>query len=74
MHTFGKLRKLEIIADEEDLVMIDYGVHQELDVLAKTIILKLFLDLILSAVVQNIGHLLATDISFGNVQRFIITL
>jgi low temperature requirement protein LtrA len=35
---------------------------------------ELFWDLILSAVIQNIGHLLAADISFESVQRFIVTL
>ncbi|RIA96032.1 bacterial low temperature requirement A protein [Glomus cerebriforme] len=86
VHTFGVLRKLEIIADEDD--EFDYNrlwriprvrqywhldtLHREAGERASSYT-ELFWDLIFVAVVQNLGHILVEDVSFETVQRFIIT-
>jgi hypothetical protein len=88
VHTFGRVRKLEIIADDDD-GEVDYNrlwriprvrqywhidtLHREAGERASSYA-ELFWDLIFVAVVQNLGHILVEDISYGTVQRFIITL
>ncbi|GBB99866.1 hypothetical protein RclHR1_03660013 [Rhizophagus clarus] len=87
VHTFGHIRKLEIIADDED-DETDYNrllrvprvrqywhidtLHREAEERTSSYV-ELFWDLIFVAVVQNLGHILVEDISFGTVLRFIIT-
>ncbi|CAJ0899842.1 6072_t:CDS:10 [Entrophospora sp. SA101] len=82
VHTFGKIRKLEIIADEEEESHIydrlwrkprvrqywhDGTLHREAEE-RKSSYTELFWDLIFVAVVNNLGHLLVSDISFSNLE------
>ncbi|PKC15655.1 hypothetical protein RhiirA5_483782 [Rhizophagus irregularis] len=87
VHTFGRVRKLEIIADDNE-DEVDYNrlwriprvrqywhidtLHREAGERVSSFA-ELFWDLIFVAVVQNLGHILVEDISFGTIQRFIIT-
>ncbi|RHZ88764.1 hypothetical protein Glove_21g57 [Diversispora epigaea] len=87
VHTFGHLQKLEIIADEEEIVhsydrlmrkprVRQYWhkgtLHREADERHASYT-ELFWDLIFVAVVRNLGHTLVSDISGTNVERFILT-
>ncbi|CAG8551478.1 2016_t:CDS:10 [Diversispora eburnea] len=88
VHTFGHLRKLEVIADEEEETIYSYDrlmrkprvrqywhkgtLHREADERHASYT-ELFFDLIFVAVVRNLGHTLVSDISGTNVERFILT-
>ncbi|RHZ88891.1 hypothetical protein Glove_21g385 [Diversispora epigaea] len=88
VHTYGHLRKLEIIADEEDETTHSYDrlmrkprvrqywhkgtLHREADERHASYT-ELFFDLIFVAVIRNLGHMLVSDISGTNLERFILT-
>lgn len=90
VHTFGNLKKLEIIPDNDN----DDIVHRYDRLLRKPRVrqywyqktlfreaeerrasyTELFWDLIFVAVVRNLGEMLVADISGANLERFILTL
>jgi len=86
VHTFGRLQKLEIIADDEDrdyLRLIrkprvrqywhDGALHREAEERSMSYT-ELFWDLIFVGVVRIIGHTLVSDVNSASLKHYFLTL